>query len=102
MKGLFRYFAIALLALAVIFLVSQPVLASSGAPVASAQQATPQGTDIGRWGFGWIGLALINAGIAQGKNRKGLNWFLISLLLGPIATFLLVVFFDKLPNTAKP
>jgi hypothetical protein len=36
-------------------------------------------------------LALINAGIAQGKNRSGLNWFLLSLVLGPIATFCLVL-----------
>jgi hypothetical protein len=47
------------------------------------------------YGVGWGSLALINAGIAQGKNRSGLNWFLISLLLGPIATFLLVTCFDK-------
>jgi hypothetical protein len=40
---------------------------------------------------GWGTLALINAGLAQGKGRKGLNWFLLSLLLGPIATFLLVL-----------
>ena len=40
---------------------------------------------------GWGTLALINAGIAQGKNRSGLNWFLLSLLLGPIATFALVI-----------
>ena len=40
---------------------------------------------------GWGTLALINAGLAQGKNRSGLNWFLLSLLLGPIATFILVV-----------
>ncbi len=40
---------------------------------------------------GWGALALINAGLAQGKNRSGLNWFLISLLLGPVATFLLVI-----------
>jgi len=44
---------------------------------------------------GWGTLALINAGIAQGKNRSGLGWFLISLLLGPIATLLLVALFDK-------
>lgn len=36
-------------------------------------------------------LALINAGLAQGKNRSGLLWFFISLFLGPIATFLIVV-----------
>ena len=40
---------------------------------------------------GWGTLALINAGLAQGKNRSGLNWFLLSLLLGPIATFCLVL-----------
>jgi hypothetical protein len=45
---------------------------------------------------GWFTLALINAGIAQGKRRSGLNWFLLSLLLGPIATFVLVTFCDRL------
>lgn len=28
---------------------------------------------------GWGTLALINAGLAQGKNRLGLGWFLASL-----------------------
>jgi hypothetical protein len=47
---------------------------------------------IGRGYFvGWGTLALINAGLAQGKNRSGLNWFLLSLLLGPIATLLLIL-----------
>lgn len=45
---------------------------------------------------GWGTLALINAGLAQGKNRSGLNWFLLSMMLGPIATFLLVAAFEKL------
>ncbi len=45
---------------------------------------------------GWGSLALVNAGLAQGKNRSGLNWFLISLFLGPLATFLLVALFPKL------
>jgi hypothetical protein len=49
------------------------------------------------YAVGWGSLALINAGLAQGKNRSGLNWFLISLLLGPIATFLIVLF-DRLPD----
>jgi hypothetical protein len=40
---------------------------------------------------GWGTLSLINAGLAQTKNRSGLLWFLISLFLGPIATFLIVV-----------
>lgn len=43
---------------------------------------------------GWGTLALINAGIAQSKRRSGLWWFLLSLLLGPVATFLLVAFGD--------
>ncbi len=36
-------------------------------------------------------LSLINAGLAQSKNRSGLVWWLLSLVLGPIATFLIVV-----------
>jgi hypothetical protein len=39
---------------------------------------------------GWGTLALINAGLAQAKNRSGLGWFIGSLFLGPIATFLIV------------
>ena len=49
---------------------------------------------------GWGSLALINAGLAQGKNRSGLAWFLLSLLLGPLATFILVAFCDKLPGAS--
>jgi len=51
---------------------------------------------VGGYAVGWFTLALINAGIAQGKNRSGLNWGLLSLFLGPLATFALVVFFEKL------
>jgi hypothetical protein len=40
---------------------------------------------------GWGTLALINAGLAQGKNRSGGIWFLLSLLLGPVATFFIVL-----------
>jgi len=36
-------------------------------------------------------LALINAGLAQGKNRSGLAWFIVSLFIGPLATFLIVI-----------
>ena len=43
------------------------------------------------WAAGWGTLALVNAGLAQGKNRSGFNWFLLSLLLGPIATLVLVL-----------
>ena len=37
------------------------------------------------------------AGLAQAKNRSGLNWFIVSVILGPLATFLLVAAFEKLP-----
>lgn len=40
---------------------------------------------------GWGTLALINAGLAQGKNRSGLFWFFISLLIGPVATLIIVI-----------
>ncbi|WP_196493780.1 hypothetical protein [Ornithinibacillus caprae] len=52
----------------------------------------------GSYYVGWGTLALINAGIAQGKNRSGLNWFLLSLLLGPIATLSLVLFEKRESN----
>ncbi|MGO3833892.1 MAG: hypothetical protein ACTJGT_07980 [Microbacteriaceae bacterium] len=42
-------------------------------------------------GVFWFTLALINAGLAESKNRSRLNWFLISLLLGPVATLMIVV-----------
>ena len=44
----------------------------------------------GGYAVGWFTLALINAGLAQSKGRGGLAWWLISLLLGPIATLLIV------------
>ncbi|MHB8957050.1 MAG: hypothetical protein ACYC4U_29145 [Pirellulaceae bacterium] len=40
---------------------------------------------------GWGTLSLINAGLAQSKGRSGLLWWLVSLLLGPVATFFIVV-----------
>jgi hypothetical protein len=52
----------------------------------------------GGYFVGWGTLALINAGLAQGKNRSGLNWFLLSLLFGPLATFILVAFCEKRPG----
>jgi hypothetical protein len=54
--------------------------------------------DTTSYAVGWGTLALLNAGLAQSKNHSGLLWFLLSLLLGPIATFLIVVFCGKLPD----
>lgn len=42
-------------------------------------------------GWGWFALALVNAGLAEQKNRSRLVWFLSSLVLGPIATALIVI-----------
>jgi len=48
---------------------------------------------------GWGTLSLINAGLAQSKNRSGLLWWIVSLFLGPIATFLLVILDRVNPQT---
>lgn len=39
----------------------------------------------------WVTLALVNAGLAQGKRRRGWAWFLPSLVLGPLVTLLVVL-----------
>ncbi|HVU89129.1 MAG TPA: hypothetical protein VHD36_17525 [Pirellulales bacterium] len=44
---------------------------------------------------GWWTLSFINAGLAQSKNRNGLFWWLVSVPLGPVATFLIVALLDK-------
>jgi hypothetical protein len=44
-----------------------------------------------QYAVGWGTLSLINAGLAQSKGRSGLLWWLASLFLGPLATFLIVV-----------
>jgi len=50
------------------------------------------------YAVGWGSLALINAGLAQSKNRSGLNWFLLSIFFGPLATLALVAFCEKLTD----
>jgi len=44
-----------------------------------------------QFAVGWGTLSLINAGLAQSKGRSGLLWWLLSLFIGPLATFLIVV-----------
>jgi hypothetical protein len=53
------------------------------------------------YAVGWGTLALINAGLAQAKGRSRLVWFLVSLILGPIATFIIVVTDNPSPPAAK-
>ena len=70
-----------------------------GAPLTAVAQVALFGPPAGMDPLGgavWFTLAFINAGLAQAKNRSGLNWFLVSVILGPIATFLLVAAFEKL------
>ena len=56
--------------------------------------------DTGAFFVGLGTLSLINAGLAQSKNRNGLLWWLFSLVLGPIATFLIVVL-PKVPPSIE-
>jgi hypothetical protein len=51
-----------------------------------------------RWigSYGWVTLALVNAGLAEQKGRSRWTWFLVSLLLGPIAT-LFIVTWERVP-----
>jgi hypothetical protein len=42
------------------------------------------------YAVGWGTLALLNAGLAQSKGKSGLLWGLLSLILGPLATLILV------------
>jgi hypothetical protein len=42
-------------------------------------------------GVFYFTLSLVNAGLAQGKGRSGLAWWALSLLLGPIATLIIVL-----------
>jgi hypothetical protein len=54
------------------------------------------------YAISWGTLALINAGLAQGKDQSGLIWFIVSLFLGPVATFILVAFVRKPPMSVGP
>ncbi len=60
--------------------------------------ATPEQT---QYFVGWGTLSLVNAGLAQAKSRSGLLWFIFSLLLGPLATFLIVVL-PPVDDTPRP
>jgi hypothetical protein len=50
------------------------------------------------YSVGWLSLSLINAGLAQGKRRSGLGWWLISLFIGPGATLLIVLLPGRWPD----
>ena len=49
-------------------------------------------TQVGKdYAVGWGTLALVNAGLAESKGKSRLVWFIVSLVLGPIATFIIVI-----------
>jgi type IV secretory pathway VirB2 component (pilin) len=59
-------------------------------------------TMVGRnYAVGWGTLALINAGLAQSKGRSRMAWFLASLLLGPVATFIVVITDNPAPKATQ-
>ena len=42
-------------------------------------------------GFFIFSIALVNAGLAEQKGRSRWIWFLLSLILGPLATAIIVI-----------
>jgi len=44
---------------------------------------------------GWGTLALLNSAIAQLQGRSAILWFLLSLIFGPVATFFLLITYDR-------
>lgn len=39
----------------------------------------------------WLALAIVTAGLAESKGRRRWVWFVLGLLLGPLATALVVI-----------
>ncbi len=67
------------------------IFADVGSKMTTSMLAEIQlGSTSAQYAVGWFTLALINAGLAQGKGRGGLGWWMASLLLGPLATLLVV------------
>lgn len=46
---------------------------------------------MGEYGFLWVLLAIINANIAASNRRSPVAWFLLSLVVGPLATVILLL-----------
>lgn len=49
----------------------------------------------------WLALAIVTAGLAEQKGRRRWVWFVLGLLLGPIATALVVVWERPIPAALK-
>ncbi len=50
--------------------------------------------------WAWVGLAVLNVRLARRRNRSGLNWLVVSLLTGPLATALILVW-PPLPESGR-
>jgi hypothetical protein len=68
-----------------------PAPAGRPCPAAAPRRCYPMNMEVSSAAFGVGTLALINAGLAEQKGRSRLIWFLVSLITGPLATFLIVV-----------
>ncbi len=78
--------------------IRQQLTNNQGRTTFAGDLTVPENTD---FFVGWGTLSLINAGLAQGKGRSGSLWWLASLFLGPVATFLIVVLDPVRPVIAK-
>ena len=56
------------------------------------------GFTFAQWAMWWVTLALVNTALAQLKHRDALLTFTLSLVLGPIATLIVVL---PTPGTRK-
>lgn len=70
---------------------AEPVLGFALKPRQLDKMGDAMGNGYVSTGAAWFTLSLVNAGLAQGKGRAGLSWWLLSLLLGPMATLLIVM-----------
>lgn len=55
--------------------------------------------------FVWLTVAILAGGYARTRNRSAWTWFLLTLLFGPLAEFLLVTWparEARTPNVAEP
>lgn len=49
----------------------------------------------------WLTVAILAGGYARTRNRSAWSWFVLTLILGPIAAFLLVTWPAR-PDAADP
>ena len=50
----------------------------------------------------WVTMAILAGGLARTRNRSPWYWFLLTVVLGPIAAFLLVVWPPLPARSAAP